>query len=217
MVASTLVLTPASAGDGDETRWGPGFDASQDYIVVAPEGWRTTLQPLLDWRDRTSIYEIIFLSLEEANANGEGHDKAARLKDSIRDVSPDSSYNRAILLVGDSEIIPVRWVFTDILQDGNESDPLNFRWTDDYYNYGVESDWDSDGDLIYGEDGEVLDELVRAFNKIYGEAGGPNVRQVGRIPASTSLRSRGSSPSCWSTSGPHPRVNGSTAPSSSAV
>ena len=187
MVASTLVWAPASAGDGDETRWGPGFDASQDYIVVAPEGWRTTLQPLLDWRDRTSIYEVIFLSLEEANANGEGHDKAARLKDSIHDVSSDASYNRAILLVGDSEIIPVRWVFTDILQDGNTTNPLNFRWTDDYYNYGVESDWDRDGDLIYGEDGEVLDELVRAFYKIYGEAGGPNVRQVGRIPASNEL------------------------------
>jgi len=187
MVVSTLVVAPASAGDGDGTRWGPGFDASQDYIVVAPEGWRTTLQPLLDWRERTSIYEIIFLSLEEANANGEGHDRAARLKDSIRDVSPDASYNRAILLVGDSEIIPVRWVFTDILQDGNLTDPLNFRWTDDYYNYGVESDWDKDGDRVYGEDGEVLDELVRAFYKIYPEAGGPNVRQMGRIPASNVL------------------------------
>ncbi len=187
MVASTLVVAPASAGEDDGTRWGPGFDASQDYVVVAPEGWRTTLQPLMDWRERTSIYEIIFLSLEDANANGEGHDKAARIKDSIRDVSSDGSYNRVILLVGDSEVIPVRWVFTDILQDGNESDPLNFRWTDDYYNYGVESDWDRDGDHIYGEDGEVLQELVRAFNKIYGEAPGPNVRQVGRIPASNEL------------------------------
>ncbi len=187
MVASTLVVAPASAGEDEGTRWGPGFDASQDYVVVAPEGWRTTLQPLMDWRERTSIYEIIFLSLEDANANGEGHDKAARIKDSIRDVSSDGSYNRAILLVGDSEVIPVRWVFTDILQDGNESDPLNFRWTDDYYNYGVESDWDKDGDRIFGEDGEVLQELVRAFNKIYGEAPGPNVRQVGRIPASNEL------------------------------
>ena len=79
MVVSTLVVAPASAADGDETRWGPGLDASQDYIVVAPEGWKATLQPLLDWRERTSIYEIIFLSLEEANANGEGHDRAARL------------------------------------------------------------------------------------------------------------------------------------------
>ena len=36
----------------------------------------------------------------------------------------------------------MRRVFVDILLDGNESDPLNYRWTDDYYALGAESDWE---------------------------------------------------------------------------
>lgn len=182
MLASVLVVTPAAAGVGDGDRWGPGFNADNQYIVVAPEGWRTQLQPLMDWRARTTNYDVVFVPLEEALANGVGADRAARLKDHIQSLlTGTSGVFNALLLVGDSEVIPVRYVFTDILQDGNTSDPLNLRWTDDYYAFGTEKTWDRDGDGVHGEDGEVLKEVAGAFANPFERW------VVGRIPASTEL------------------------------
>jgi len=180
VMASPLAATPASAiADEGGDRWGPPLPGpgplDLTYLVVAPEDWEPSLRPLMDWRDRTSGYTSVFLSLEDAFADGVGRDKAARLRNSIVDAEA-----HAVLLVGDSEVIPVRKVFTDILQDGNESDPLNFRWTDDYYAIGNESDWDRDDDGVYGEDGEVFEEVANAFKGYQGML-------VGRVPASSEL------------------------------
>jgi len=183
MLASLLPVMPASGGAGDGDRWGPGFQSDHQYIVVAPEGWRTQLQPLMDWRTRTTTYNIVFVPLEEALANGVGADRAARIKDYIRAQRVgNEGFDNALLLVGDSEVIPVRYVFTDILQDGNTSDPLNLRWTDDYYAYGSEKNWDRDGDGTYGEDNEVLDVIAERYQTYSNERW-----LVGRIPASTEL------------------------------
>jgi hypothetical protein len=178
LLASTLAIAPASASGGTDDPWSPPRpvgDSAPTYLVVAPEGWEPFLEPLMEWRNRTSGYTSRFLSIEEANAGGVGADKAARLRSSIADIEPG-----ALLLVGDSEVLPVRYVFTDILEDGNVSDPLNLRWTDDYYAIGREVDWDRDGDRVYGEDGEVFDEIAQAYGA--GE-GIP----MGRVPASSEL------------------------------
>jgi hypothetical protein len=184
MVASALALPSSGVETDVEDRWGPGFMDEPEYIIVAPADWEDTLQPLIDWRSRTTLMEPVFVSLEEAMSNGTGHDRAARLKESVKTYwkSEGLGHDHALLLVGDAEVLPVRWVFTDILQDGNVLDPLNFRWTDDYYAYGTESEWDKDGDGIYGEDGEVLDGIANAFGKLREDEW-----QVGRIPASTEL------------------------------
>ena len=181
MVASTLVLPPISASEGE----GEGGDTLEPivnfskgvgrYLGVAPVDWEDSLRPLMDWRDRTSGYTSLFLPLEDAIANGQGQDRAAKLKYSIKYADA-----KVVLLVGDSEVIPVRKVFTDILQDGNQSDPLNFRWTDDYYTIGSEYVWNKDGDGIYGEDGEIL--RLLSHPSMWSEG-----TLVGRIPASTEL------------------------------
>jgi hypothetical protein len=177
VVSSTLAAPTSGDGSEGDDRWGPPQYPSNDlkYVVVAPGDWESTLRPLMDWRDRTSVFTTVFLPLEDAIDDGAGRDRAARLKYSIADA--DAS---AVLLVGDSEVLPVRRIFTDILLDGNESDPLNFRWTDDYYAIGSEMDWDRDADGVYGEDGEVFDEIAKAYHDLEG-------RLVGRIPASTEL------------------------------
>lgn len=179
MVASTLALPPVSSSeDMDGDRGGLPLTPSAEsgyYVVVAPGDWEAALRPLMDWRDRTTGFTSVLLPLEDAFANGVGRDRAAKLKYSIQDTEA-----KVLVLVGDSEVLPVRRVFVDILQDGNESDPLNYRWTDDYYAVGAETDWDRDGDGIYGEDGEVFEELVAP--DIWWDSA-----LVGRIPASTEL------------------------------
>jgi hypothetical protein len=177
MVTSGLAVPGASEHTGDGDRWGPPIAVLEPslYLVVAPGEWEPSLRPLMDWRDRTSGLTSVFLPIEDAIEDGAGRDRAAKLKDSIANAGAT-----AVLLVGDSEVLPVRNVFADILQDGNQSDPLNFRWTDDYYAIGSESDWDRDGDGIYGEDGEVFAEIAQAHGDHYGLL-------VGRIPASTEL------------------------------
>ncbi len=137
----------------------------------------------MDWRARTTRYDVTFLAYEDALSEGEGINSAAKLKDAISKQAEAHGGLAGLLLVGDAEVIPVRYVFVDIKGDGNVSDPLNLRWTDDYYAYGDESTWDTDGDGVYGEDREVLDEVPKTL--WVPEA--PNSRMVGRIPASTAL------------------------------
>jgi hypothetical protein len=138
----------------------------------------------MDWRLRTSDFVPKFVAFEDAMAYGNGHDAAAKLKSylPIPFIEMGDWGHMALLLVGDAEVLPVRYVFTDILQDGNLSDPLNYRWTDDYYAYGYEFEWDRDGDGIYGEDGEVLSDLPGTFNSVNRFDW-----SVGRIPASSNL------------------------------
>jgi hypothetical protein len=151
--------------------------------VVALRDWHDVLEPLMEWRARTTGYNITFLAYEDALSEGEGRNDAAKLKDAISKRAEASDGLVGLLLVGDAEIIPVRYVFVDILGDGNVSDPLNLRWTDDYYAYGEESTWDKDGDGVYGEDYEVMNEVPSTF--WVQEA--PLAKMVGRIPASTAL------------------------------
>ncbi len=182
VVASPLATALPGDGPAEERSDVRSPHLYGPLAVVAPGDWRDVIQPLMDWRNWTSRYLTRFVPYEEAIAQGVGHDNPARLKDWLLDRFPDSDGPEALLLVGDADVIPVRRVFTDILQDGNTSDPLNFRWTDDYYLYGAEVDWDRDGDHVYGEDGEVLDEIAGAFARR-----GDWERLVGRIPASTAL------------------------------
>jgi hypothetical protein len=184
MVASTLaVATTSSAVGGDEDR-AIIISNGDELLVVAPRDWEKTLQPLMDWRLRTSDFVPKFVAFEDAMAYGNGHDAAAKLKSylPIPFIEMGDWGHMALLLVGDAEVLPVRYVFTDILQDGNLSDPLNYRWTDDYYAYGYEFEWDRDGDGIYGEDGEVLSDLPGTFNSVNRFDW-----SVGRIPASSNL------------------------------
>jgi len=177
----------ASGGGTDESSlWGPGFPTPHAYVVVAPREWRTALDPLLDWRARTSTMNVTFLAYEDALAIGNGRDSPAKLKDAIANVSKPHDGLSDLLLVGDGSVIPVRRVFVNILGDGNTSDPLNLRWTDDYYAYGTEATWDRDGDGIYGEDGEVLKEVAVEFS--YFKSYHP---LVGRVPASSSGQVQG--------------------------
>jgi hypothetical protein len=167
-------------GTGIIPSFGQEFPTPHAYVVVAPREWRTALDPLLDWRARTSYMNVTFLAYEDAMAIGNGRDSVAKLKDAIANVSRWSDGLEALMLVGDGSIIPVRGVFVNILGDGNPADPLNLRWTDDYYAYGTERSWDRDGDGIYGEDGEVLKEVAVAFAPYASSH-----PLVGRIPAST--------------------------------
>jgi hypothetical protein len=170
-----------AGGDGIDPAWGPPENPVYSHLlVVAPRDWLSSIEPLMTWRERTSGAEPHFLALEDAYANGTGLDSAARLKDAIaRAVAADGPL-KALLLVGDGGVVPVRRVFVDITGSGVTSDPLNLRWSDDYYVVGSERTWDRDGDGTYGEDGEVLDEVASALAF--------DSPPVGRIPASNSVQ-----------------------------
>jgi hypothetical protein len=100
-------------------------------VVVAPHEWKDELQPYLDWRERTMGHTPWFYPYEEVVAQGTGWDAAAKLKSLLPHCWTGDGGLMNILIVGDADVIPVRKVFVDITGDGNTSDPLNFRWTDD--------------------------------------------------------------------------------------
>jgi hypothetical protein len=169
-------------GDGPAPAWGVDNYAGT-YVIVAPRDWRESLEPLMEWRASADRVIPRFLALEDAYANGTGRDAAARLKDAIARFADAYTGLETLLLVGDGGVIPVRWVFTDIMGSGNVSDPRNLRWTDDYYVYGDEDTWDRDGDGVYGEDGEVLKDLP-----MWTRDELPNRAAVGRIPAQNAIQ-----------------------------
>jgi len=178
---SLAVAQAGAGGDIIDTAWGPPENQVYSHLlVVAPRDWRESLEPLMAWRERTSGAEPRFLALEDAYANGTGLDAAARLKDAIARAVQADGQLKALLLVGDGGVVPVRRVFVNITGSGDASDHLNLRWTDDYYVVGTERTWDRDGDGTYGEDGEVLVEVARALVS--------RSPPVGRIPAMSSLQ-----------------------------
>ena len=179
----SLALAQPGAGGavGIDTAWGPPeYPVHSHLLVVAPRDWLDSIEPLMTWRERTSNAEPHFLALEDAYANGTGFDAAARLKDAIARAAVANGPLKALLLVGDGGVVPVRRVFVNITGSGDASDPLNLRWSDDYYVVGTERTWDRDGDGTYGEDGEVLDEVARALAF--------DSPAVGRVPATNSFQ-----------------------------
>ncbi len=178
---SMATMLAGTDGAGIASAWGPPEDPVYSHLlVVAPRDWHDAIEPLMTWRERTSNAEPHFLALEDAYANGTGLDGPARIRDAIARAVAANGPLKALLLVGDGGVVPVRRVFVDITGSGDASDPLNLRWTDDYYVVGGERTWDRDGDGNYGEDGEVLEEVAQAYT-----FGTP---PVGRIPATSSVQ-----------------------------
>jgi hypothetical protein len=169
---------PSGGGEDRSTKLSPIVGG---LLVVAPSAWEDELQPYLDWRERTQG-EVTFMSFEDALAEGDGRDAAAKLKSMIPHPMIGVGGARNLMIVGDADVIPVRKVFVNITRDGNESDPLNYRWTDDYFVVGSENTWDMDGDGIYGEDNEVLERVPLVYEPEFDWTW-----NVGRIPASNEL------------------------------
>jgi hypothetical protein len=152
-------------------------------LIIAPASFGGDVAQLQEHKRQTGMPSV-FVTLEAALQYG-GEDDAESIKRCI-----ESFYERAdlryVMLVGDSDILPVRYTMTDRHDENNRAHNVAFYPTDLYYSCLYNSDgtfatWKSPGQTYYG--------------RLFGETHSGKVNRddvniepvvaVGRIPAST--------------------------------
>ncbi|MEA2104763.1 MAG: C25 family cysteine peptidase [Candidatus Cloacimonadota bacterium] len=122
-------------------------DDPHDYLIVTSEEYVSIFQTFADWKDGYGLNSAIF-TIEEIYENYTGLDNAARLRNFLIDAY--TSWNSTdtplqyVLLGGDDEIIPVRKLYGEV---GNTIGSI----PSDLYFSEFDSDWDSNGNGVYGE------------------------------------------------------------------
>lgn len=152
-----------------------------DLLIIAPARFEATLQPLVDHKNATGIATTV-LSLGDASRDYDGRDLPEKIKRAIASFERHH-FVRYVMLVGDSDIFPVRYT---LKCEGEDSSYLHsYRSGDLYYADLYEADgvtfedWDANGDGQYGEQG--CDLAHANVDKLDMH---PDVA-VGRVPVST--------------------------------
>lgn len=142
------------------------------YLAVGPESFMGETMRLLGWKwlKGTPAY---YLTLEEVENRSVGRDTGERLHNALKEIKNSAPTLRYLLLVGDSEVIPPRKLYTWAATAGY---PYDDYYYSDVYWAGLDSSWDDDGDGRYGEYNFSTGEVEGDFDfDLY----------VGRFPVNT--------------------------------
>ncbi len=163
MVLVALLLAPAGAlaatvggsgGDDGGSRALAGVEPGLEYVAISPSGLARHLGALVEWKADRGVPSQVF-TLEGIVAQYPGRDDAERVHNFLQDLYFNVTYGslRWLLLVGDPEVMPVRYLWADRDHSGRRTAPQNLYLGDMYFSC-LGSDWDLDGDGVYGEPGE---------------------------------------------------------------
>jgi hypothetical protein len=161
-------------------------------LIIAHEDFLGELEPLAEWKARTG-FQVELVSWQYFDRNFAGWDEAARIRAGIR-LRHQTGRADYVMLVGDCEMFPVRYQFTDRIQnDSSNVDgygcyfPCDLYYADLIGASGTYYDWDSNANHIYGElHGEWFSTDPINFE---GLDLIPDLA-IGRVPASTTLEVR---------------------------
>ena len=134
------------------------FPDTYDLLIIAPESFRSALQPLVDHKNNLNPpVRTILVDLEDI-PSGVGVDQQEDIKYYIRDAKENWGITY-LMLVGAGaietdppgpEIFPVRYAW--IGSEGHEDNfPSDLYYADFYNSTGGFSNWDKDGDGKYAE------------------------------------------------------------------
>jgi Peptidase family C25 len=160
-------------------------------LVVAPQAFEAALQPLVEWKNSTSM-PTAMVTVEALRDACDGVDDPERVKRGIWQAYVSLGI-RYVLLVGDASMFPVRFRFEAQPKDA----PVHVQsgWMDGTYNptdlyyanlvkFGtLFDDWDSDGNGKYNRATWAVDPYSPKQNPD-GVTGYPDVA-LGRLPASS--------------------------------
>ncbi|MBN1390691.1 MAG: hypothetical protein JXA22_08635 [Candidatus Thermoplasmatota archaeon] len=153
-----------------------------EYAAIGPSVFEVELKPLIEWKTQKGV-KAVFFSLEDINSSygAPEKDRAETIRDFLVALKGRNQGLEWVLLAGDGEIIPPRYVFVNGSAEDGRDDPDNFVATD-YYYAGLDrergGDWDINQNGIYGED--YLED-----DKKFEEKDFTADVYVGRFPAST--------------------------------
>ena len=192
-VGQTLVGAPDSASyEGCLGYWcgtatKPVSD-SIDLLIITPEEFAPALDPLVEHKNATGI-STEMITLEEIYEDPAlpGVDEPEQIKWAIA-LYEQSRHVKYVMLVGDVDRFPVRWVAYHYKDAEGLVDylfPSDLYYADLYNDYQDLDDWDTDGDGYFGEhiEGPRCSLDIDSANLDHVDLY-PDVA-VGRIPAST--------------------------------
>ena len=135
-----------------------------DLLIIAPKKFTEEINRLISWKEKNGI-RVYFKSVEDISREFNGRDLPEKIRNFIKYMYYHYQI-KWVLLVGDNDTIPPRYVFAKDPYAGDG----DFVPTD-YYYAGLDGTWDSDGDGIFGESSGDIDWYPEVF--------------VGRIPVKT--------------------------------
>lgn len=124
-----------------------------DLLIIAPQKFLNALQPLVVHKDRVGIRTcLVSLSDVYSQMYWQGRDNPEKIKYFIKYAKENWGITY-VMLVGDFETIPVRYVFNaDNNTEWNEPCFISELYYADLYDKnGNFSSWDTNGNGIYGE------------------------------------------------------------------
>jgi hypothetical protein len=154
--------------------------ANPEYLIITPDS--TWVETFANWKDLkgtpTRVVNISWI-LTTYPLNPSRRDRAEQIWDCINAIYTSSGVLQWVLLIGDNNTIPSRYVYLPDTTEWTGQDP-NLKPTDFYYAVMDDADWDDDSDGRWGEcstfnvGGPAFDEIGDWQPDLY----------VGRIPFS---------------------------------
>ena len=123
-------------------------DEETDYLIITDVEFVSPFQELADWKIRrgisTEVKEVSWVL-----SNYSGYDDPEKIRNCIRDYYANHG-TRWVLLAGDTDAVPYREVTDDYI-------PCDLYFSD------LDSNWDADGDHLYGEEEDQVDMYPEVF------------------------------------------------------
>lgn len=182
LLAASMFLLPAGSSIFDAS--GVGYvpepvgsraaynvtDYEVEYALITNNAMKSEYRPLVEWKMLKGYKAKMYL-VEEIYPDYPNGDNAKKVRDFLVDLKLNSPNLKWVVLAGDHEVIPARhmWAGVEEAWGGGANAEWENYYYSDYYYAGLDSNWDKDGDKVYGEVGE--EDLT------------PNV-YVGRLPSS---------------------------------
>jgi hypothetical protein len=168
-----------------------GNSTGYDLLIIAHEDFIEPLRELQEWKTRTGMPTSLISWQEYNRYTTWGYDAPERIKKGI-ELAQKTYGVKYVLLVGDSDMLPVRYTYTDRIQADNTPGGQmigygayyagDLYYADLYKQDGTFDNWDYNGNHIYGQlHGEYFTNDPINIDRIDMI---PDVA-VGRLPAHT--------------------------------
>ncbi|MCK5560624.1 MAG: hypothetical protein KAJ51_08530, partial [Thermoplasmata archaeon] len=149
---ASVLQSTSRAGDNNNFS---NLDPRTQYLIITPQNFTEALKPLATWKHQKGVFTGI-MPLDGPsgiNSTYTGPDLPARIHTFLREFYVYAPTLKWLLLVGDSEIIPPRLILTNNIT-GSTIEYLSNNTFSDYYYSALDSNWDNNSNLVYGESGE---------------------------------------------------------------
>ena len=122
-------------------------DSNVEYAIIAPHDFVNGLGGLALWHSEMGIRTKVYsMSIVQGST---GSDLQEKIHNFLVNLNSTSSSLRYVLLVGDHELIPARYLYA-----GADPWGLDYSYISDFYYAGLGSSWDTNHNGTYGEFGE---------------------------------------------------------------